>query len=89
MLIIPLIFFLKVDIGAHWELSGTQPNTLYDVSSTVAQGRQAEGGTGNDPIANKDDEYAFSPYCRFDDDDANADNEWAGAWCVFQRFHIC
>ena len=23
---------------------------------------------------------AVSPFCRFDDDDANAGNEWAGAW---------
>lgn len=48
----------RVDIGAHWELSGTEQSTMYDVSARGS-------GTGNDPIANKDDEYAVSPYCRF------------------------
>lgn len=64
----------RVDIGAHWELATTEQRTLYPVNST------ATAGTGNDPIANKDDEYAVSAQCRFDDDDANAGNEWAGAW---------
>ena len=36
--------------------------------------------TGDDAVANKDDEYAVSPYCRVDDDDENAANEWEGAW---------
>lgn len=35
-------------------------------------------------IANKDDEYAVSSFCRFDDGDGgsdpNAGNEWEGAW---------
>ena len=63
-----------VDIGGHWELSGTQPNTLYE-----GEGANATG-SGNDLVANKDDEYAASSYCRFDDDDASAGNEWSGAW---------
>lgn len=66
-----------VDIGAHWELKDTEQGTLYGVASS---GTSRQGGTGNDLIANNDDEYAVSPYCRFDDDDANADNEWSGAW---------
>lgn len=66
-----------VDIGAHWELKDTEQNTLYGLASSSSS---RQGGTGNDPIANNDDEYAVSPYCRFDDDDANADNEWSGAW---------
>ena len=60
-----------VDIGAHWELSTTQQGIMYPVSA---------GGTGNDPVANKDDEYAVSSSCRFDDDGPNAANEWSGAW---------
>jgi len=70
----------RVDLGAHWELKDTEQGTLYGVSDSVAANRQGATGTGDDPIANKDDEYAVSPYCRFDDDDADADNEWAGAW---------
>jgi hypothetical protein len=31
-------------------------------------------------VANKDDEYAVSPYCRLDDDGISAGNEWSGAW---------
>ena len=60
----------KVDLGGHWELSTTEMNTHYVVND----------GTGNDEIANKDDEYGVNPSCRFDDDDANAANEWEGAW---------
>jgi hypothetical protein len=37
-------------------------------------------GTGNDAIANKDDEYAVTPRCRYDDDGPGAGNEWRGAW---------
>jgi hypothetical protein len=37
-------------------------------------------GNGDDAVANKDDEYAVNPLCRFDDDDAKAANEWKGAW---------
>ena len=37
-------------------------------------------GSGNDLVANKDDEYSVGSFCRFDDDDADAGNEWAGAW---------
>ncbi|CAB9511775.1 Ethylbenzene dehydrogenase [Seminavis robusta] len=78
----------RVDIGAHWELKGTEQNTLYGVSdSSTSNNRQGDNSTsppenppGNDLIANNDDEYAVSPYCRFDDDDADAGNEWAGAW---------
>ena len=36
--------------------------------------------TGNDAVANKDDEYAVGSFCRFDDDDDKAANEWKGAW---------
>jgi hypothetical protein len=62
-----------VDIGAHWELATTKQGMEYGINIT--------GGTGDDPIANKDDEYAVSPECRWDDNDApSAGNEWAGAW---------
>ncbi|KAL7502551.1 hypothetical protein ACHAXN_000652 [Cyclotella atomus] len=60
----------KVDIGGHWELATTEMGVAYGINN----------GTGDDAVANKDDEYAVSPYCRFDDDDQNAANEWAGAW---------
>jgi hypothetical protein len=62
----------RVDIGAHWELSGTEQGTLYKMNSTLA--------SGNDPVANLDDEYAVSPYCRIDDNGEGASNEWSGAW---------
>jgi hypothetical protein len=62
----------RVDIGAHWELSGTEQGTLYAMDSTLV--------SGNDPVANLDDEYAVSPYCRFDDGGEGAGNEWSGAW---------
>ncbi len=60
----------KVDLGGHWELKTTEMTELYGVN----------GGSGNDLEANKDDEYSVSPYCRFDDDDDKAANEWEGAW---------
>lgn len=60
----------KVDLGGHWELKTTEMSTLYGVNE----------GTGNDEAANKDDEYSVNPYCRFDDDDEKAANEWEGAW---------
>jgi len=62
----------RVDIGAHWELKGTKQGVLYPINAT--------GGTGNDLVANKDDEYAVNSFCRFDDDGTDAGNEWAGAW---------
>lgn len=62
-----------VDVGAHWELKGTEQNVMYDVNTTAGSG-------GNDLIANKDDEFAVSAFCRLDDNDADAANEWAGAW---------
>lgn len=62
-----------VDIGGHWELKGTEQNTFYTNLNNST-------GSGNDLIANNDDEYAVSPFCRFDDDDAAAENEWSGAW---------
>lgn len=37
-------------------------------------------GSGNDLVANKDDEYGAASFCRPDDDDADAANEWSGAW---------
>lgn len=72
----------RVDIGAHWELSGTNQSTYYgpETDAEVQEARQAGEPLGNDLIANNDDEYSVSPYCRFDDDDANAGNEWGGAW---------
>jgi hypothetical protein len=70
----------RVDIGAHWELAGTNRSTFYGWGDSVSEARQAADPPGNDPIANNDDEYSVSPYCRFDDDDADAGNEWAGAW---------
>ena len=60
----------KVDLGAHWELRTTQQRVLYTMND----------GSGNDEVGNKDDEYSVSPYCRFDDDDSQAANEWEGAW---------
>jgi hypothetical protein len=61
----------RVDI-LHWQLSGTTPGTLYGTNSGE--------GTGDDVVANKDDEYAVGPSCRFDDDGTMAANEWSGAW---------
>ena len=76
-----------VDVGAHWELSTTKQGVEYpiglatDTNATAhVQSAQELLPTGDDAIANKDDEYAVSPYCRMDDDDENAGNEWAGAW---------
>lgn len=74
----------RVDIGAHWELSGTERGIFYGVNSVAPSGSDnattTAPGTGNDLIATKNDEYAVSPFCRFDDDDEMADNEWSGAW---------
>lgn len=61
-----------VDLGAHWELRTTEQNVEYQMNATT--------GSGNDLIANLDDEYGVSSYCRPDDDDALAGNEWSGAW---------
>lgn len=76
----------RVDLGAHWELKTTEQGVEYtiglvnpDDTSTAVQAQELLP-TGNDLIANKDDEYGVSPTCRFDDDDALAGNEWAGAW---------
>jgi hypothetical protein len=60
----------KVDLGGHWELKGTEMGVAYGTNE----------GTGDDAIANKDDEYAVGAFCRFDDDDDDAANEWEGAW---------
>ena len=62
-----------VDIGAHWELSGTQQGKFYPMNATSGSG-------GGDLVANKDDKYAASPYCRPEDDDEAATNEWSGSW---------
>ena len=59
-----------VDIGAHWELATTQQGVEYTVND----------GDGDDPIANKDDEYGVSATCRSDDEGTGAGNEWSGAW---------
>ena len=48
--------------------------------STTDDNATASSGTGNDAIANKDDEYAVTPLCRYDDDGPGAGNEWRGAW---------
>lgn len=74
-----------VDIGAHWELRTTKQGVAYNVPETTVPEVSAQSDTvtpltGDDPIANNDDEYSVSPFCRFDDNDANAGNEWAGAW---------
>lgn len=61
----------KVDLGGHWELMTTEMGTLYGTNDL----------TGNDEAANKDDEYSVGPYCRFDDNDAKAANEWKGTYC--------
>lgn len=60
----------KVDIGGHWELKTTEQGVYFGTND----------GTGDDAVANKDDEYAVSPKCRMDDDDELAANEWEGAW---------
>jgi hypothetical protein len=62
----------RVDIGAHWELASTRQGVTYPINTN--------SGTGDDPVGNKDDEYAVSPFCRLDDDGAGAGNAWAGAW---------
>ena len=63
-------YFSQVDIGGHWELATTEMGVAYGINN----------GTGDDAVANKDNEYAVSPYCRFDDDDQNSANEWEGSW---------
>mmetsp|Transcript_19364 Transcript_19364/g.29873 ORF Transcript_19364/g.29873 Transcript_19364/m.29873 type:complete len:361 (-) Transcript_19364:143-1225(-) len=60
-----------VDIGAHWELKTTERGVMYGPNEA----------TGNDLIANKDDEFAVGPYCRVDDNfGTSPGNEWSGAW---------
>jgi hypothetical protein len=66
----------RVDIGAHWELATTEQGVAYNIDGTTVSPTR----TGNDPIANLDDEFAASPYCRFDDNDEKAGSEWGGAW---------
>jgi hypothetical protein len=56
-----------VDLGAHWELASTQMGLEYSINSTNGPG-------------NNDDEFAVSPFCRFDDNDSAAGNEWSGSW---------
>jgi hypothetical protein len=46
----------------------------------VEYAMNASTGSGNDLVANNDDEYGVSPFCRFDDDDDKAGSEWSGAW---------
>ncbi|KAL7553459.1 hypothetical protein ACHAWF_016741 [Thalassiosira exigua] len=60
----------QVDLGGHWELKTTTMGVAYGTNED----------TGNDLVANKDDEYSVYPTCRYDDDDAKAANEWEGAW---------
>ena len=60
-----------VDIGAHWELKTTERGVMYGPNE----------GSGDDPIANKDDEFAVGPWCRVDDNfGTSPGNEWSGAW---------
>jgi hypothetical protein len=61
-----------VDLGAHWELSTTEMGVEYMMNATT--------GSGNDLVANKDDEFAAGPFCRSDDNDSAAGNEWSGSW---------
>jgi hypothetical protein len=61
-----------VDVGAHWELKTTEQGALY--------AKDIDTESGNDPIANKDDEVAVSSYCRVDDSGIGSGNEWSGAW---------
>jgi hypothetical protein len=60
----------RVDIGAHWELAMTKQGVTCPIN--------AVDGTGDDLVANKDDECAVSPCYRLDDDGDGAGNEWAG-----------
>jgi hypothetical protein len=62
--------FAQVDLGGHWELKTTTMGVAYGTNED----------TGDDLVANKDDEYAVYPTCRYDDNDAKAANEWEGAW---------
>ena len=55
-----------VDIGGHWELKTNEQGVYYGTNTD----------TGDDLIANKDDEYAVSPFCRMDDDDGMASFPW-------------
>jgi hypothetical protein len=58
-----------VDI-LHWELKTTERATTYLPNE----------GSGDDPIANKDDEFAVGPWCRVDDNfGTSPGNEWTGA----------
>jgi hypothetical protein len=85
----------KVDLGGHWELSTTGKlvthyflgSSLYlhlsfllFAATEMGVAYDTNEGNGDDAVANKDDEYAVNPLCRFDDDDAKAANEWKGAW---------
>jgi len=58
-----------------WELTGSLllQNRRWPTLSTSSVAL-------DDPIANNDDEYAVSQYCRLDDNGADAGNEWSGAW---------
>jgi hypothetical protein len=67
----------RVDIGAHWELSGTEQSVFYNLTTTATPDGEKPG---NDLVANKDDEWAVSSWCRFDDNDSNGGNEWSGSW---------
>jgi hypothetical protein len=74
----------RVDIGAHWELATTEQGVTYPISTVDGIGTEilstASSPPGDDLVANKDDEYAVSSYCRLDDDGDGAGNEWAGGW---------
>jgi cytochrome b involved in lipid metabolism len=59
----------KVDL-LHWELMASDMGDAYGPNDS----------TGRDEVANKDDEYSVSLSCRYDDDGADAGNEWEGSW---------
>mmetsp|Transcript_27068 Transcript_27068/g.40971 ORF Transcript_27068/g.40971 Transcript_27068/m.40971 type:complete len:326 (-) Transcript_27068:86-1063(-) len=62
----------RVDLGLHWELKTTEQGVAYGID--------LESNSGNDLSWNKDDEWAVGPYCRPDDNDSQAQNEWSAAW---------
>jgi hypothetical protein len=73
----------RVDIGAHWELATTEQGVTYPINTVDETGPvpSTVSPPGDDLlVANKDGEYAVSPYCRLDDDGDGTGNEWAGGW---------
>ena len=54
----------------HWELMATDMGDAYGPNES----------TGKDDVANKDDAYSVGLACSYDDDGADAGNEWEGSW---------